>query len=284
MVATDPSIARESALEMQQTTTDGGVKVASSDNPPVQKGSSIQRVLDILEVIASSDRPLTPTELSEVLDIPKASIHRLCSSLESQGFLQAGLSGRGLLPGHRFNRMAQGVLASSPLRAERHAILTQLSQSIGETCNISIPDGSEMIYFDRAETHWPVRIQLQVGSRVPVYSTASGKMYLSSLLSGKRQRILQSTTLVPFTQNTIIDPVELEHELKQTNERGYAIDNEEYIQGMVALAIPVTDVKGRLYATVSFHAPVMRVTADSLETHLPLLLEAGDRLSELLDD
>jgi len=261
-----------------------GPQDLESATGPTQKGSSIQRVLDILEVVATSERPLTPTEMSEILDIPKASVHRLCSALETQGFLQVGLSGRGLLPGHRFNRMAQGVLASSPLRAERHAILKELSLSIGETCNIAIPDGSEMIYFDRAETHWPVRIQFQVGSRVPVYSTASGKMYLSTLPVGKRQRILNNTSLVPFTKNTLIELDQLEQELLLVAEQGYSVDNEEYIDGMVALAVPVTNAKGRLYATISLQAPVLRVSADTLEDHLPKLREAGARLSELLED
>ena len=249
----------------------------------VQKGSSIQRVLDILEVVAESERSLTPTELSVILGIPKASVHRLCGTLESRGFLQMGLSGRGLQPGHRFNKMARGVLASSPMRAERHAILSNLSQTIGETCNIAIPDGSDMIYFDRAETHWPVRIQLQVGSRVPVYSTASGKLYLSTLPVVKRRRLIQNLSLVPFTSNTLIDPIELEQELELIKKRGYAVDNEEYINGMVALAVPVTDAAGRLYATVSFHAPAMRVSFDALLDHLSSLQEAGTRLSELLE-
>lgn len=249
-----------------------------------QKGSAITRVLEILEAVATAERPVTPTELSETLNIPKATIHRLCATLESQGFLQTRLSGRGLLPGHRFHRSALGVLASSPYRAQRHAILTNLSHEIGETCNISIPDGSEMIYFDRAETHWPVRIQLQVGSRVPAYSTASGKMYLSSLPTTKRQRILTNTHLLPHTQNTITVLEELETELALTKSRGFSADNEEYIEGMVAMAVPITDRQDRLYATVSFHAPIMRVPFESLTSYLPVLQNAGIQLSELFDE
>lgn len=248
------------------------------------KGSAITRVLDILEAVASSERPLTPTELSDVLDIPKASIHRLCATLEEQGYLQARMNGRGLLPGYRFHQVALGVLASSPYRAQRHAILTGLSVEIGETCNISVPDGSEMIYFDRAETHWPVRIQLQIGSRVPVHATASGKMFLSSLPPAKRQRILSNTVLTRHTGNTITDLQVLENELGEIAERGYATDNEEYIDGMVALAVGVKDKQDRLYATLSFHAPTMRIPFDALQSYLPKVRASGKQLSELLDE
>ncbi|MFT6639729.1 MAG: IclR family acetate operon transcriptional repressor [Flavobacteriaceae bacterium] len=67
-----------------------------------------------------------------------------------------------------------GVLSAAPFQAQRRTILSTLSQDIGETCNIAVPDGAEMIYFDRAETHWPVRVNLKVGSRVPAYATAGG--------------------------------------------------------------------------------------------------------------
>jgi len=128
------------------------------------KGSTVNRVLDILDMVASSERPLSPTELAVQLNIPKASLHRLVGALEEQGYLQTRMNQRGLQPGHRL------------MQAQRRAILGALSEEIGETCNIAVPDGAEMIYFDRAETHWPVRVQLQIGSRVPVFATAGGKM------------------------------------------------------------------------------------------------------------
>lgn len=247
------------------------------------KGSAITRVLDILERVALAG-PVTAAELSDELSIPKATIHRLCATLEKQGLLQSTLNGRGMLPGLRFNRIALGVLASSPYHAERHAILSDLSQKIGETCNISIPDGSEMIYFDRAETHWPVRVQLQVGSRVPAHSTASGKLYLSSLPAVKRNRLVKNLRLVPHTENTLVDPQRLAQELELTAQRGYSMDNEEYIEGMVALAVAVTDSHNRLFATLSFHAPTMRIPFDQVESHLPALRLAARNLRELIEE
>ncbi|MBX2826164.1 MAG: IclR family transcriptional regulator [Gammaproteobacteria bacterium] len=258
----------------------GDVIVSTAGNT---KGSTVTRVLDILEAVAVSPRPLTPTELSESLNIPKASIHRLCSTLESEGYLQTRLSGRGLLPGHRFQKVALGAMASSAHRAEQHAILVGLSRRIGETCNISVPDGSEMIYFDRAETHWPVRVQLKVGSRVPAHCTAAGKMFLSSLASARRQRILSNITLDGYTENTLTDVTALEQELESTRLRGYSTDNQEYIDGMVALAVAVTDQNDRLFATLSFHAPTMRIPFESLKDYLPEVQSAGLQLSELLN-
>jgi len=248
------------------------------------KGSTINRVLDILESVAASERPLTPTELAMQLNIPKASLHRLVAALEEQGYLQTRMNQRGLQAGHRLHRVALGVLASSPMQAERRAILAALSEEIGETCNIAVPDGSEMIYFDRAETHWPVRVQLQIGSRVPVNCTAGGKMYLSSLPRAKRESLISHIKLVPHTVNSILDPTQLLTEIDETAARGYALDNEEYIDGMVALAVPITDADNRLYATLSFHAPCMRVPFAAVTDFLPQIRKASSKLSSLLTD
>lgn len=248
------------------------------------KGSTVTRVLDILNAVADANRPLTPTEIAEQLTIPKASVHRLCSALEEHGYLQTRLSGRGLQAGHRLNRLAQGVLSAAPFQAQRRAILVTLSEDIGETCNISVPDGAEMIYFDRAETHWPVRINLQVGSRVPACATASGKMYLSTLNTARRERVIANTRLKRFTDNTLVSKTALEADLAATAARGYALDNEEFYQGMVGLAVPIKDKQGRLYATLSVNAPCMRLPFSAVTDFLPQLLAASEQLSDLLND
>jgi len=256
----------------------------SQAEPRPVKGSTISRVLDILETVAASERPLSPTDLAVQLDIPKASLHRLVAALEEQGYLQTRMNQRGLQPGYRLHRVALGVLASAPMQSERRAILSTLSAEIGETCNIAVPDGSEMIYFDRAETHWPVRVQLQIGSRVPVCATAGGKMYLSSLPRAKRESLISCIKLVPHTANTILDTIKLHAELDATSDRGYALDNEEYIDGMVALAVPITDESNRLYATLSFHAPCMRVPFAAVTDFLPQIRDASTKLSSLLNN
>lgn len=248
------------------------------------KGSTVTRVLDILDSVAAADRPLNPTEIAGKLGIPKASVHRLCSALEDHGYLQPRLNGRGMQAGVRLQKLALGVLSAAPFQAQRRAILKTLSEDIGETCNIAVPDGAEMIYFDRAETHWPVRINLQIGSRVPACATAGGKMYLSTLDKPKLDRVIRNTRLKRYTANTVLSQSALKKELTLTAERGFALDNEEYIEGMVALAVPVRDAKGRTYATLSFHAPCMRLPFSAVSDFLPHLRSASDQLSELLDE
>jgi len=249
-----------------------------------EKGSSIQRVLEVLEQVATAEQPPTPTELGLALDIPKPSAHRLCQLLEQQGFLQRRLSGRGLLPGPRLHKLSLGVLANSRFRAQRHAILRSLSKDIGETCNITIPDGSEMIYFDRMETHWPMRVQLPIGSRVPLYCTASGKLYLSTLPSSQRKRVIANLQLEQRAPNTITDPVLLESELQRIRLEQVGVDNEEFLVGMTAIAVPIKDGQQHLCATLAVHAPSMRMPLMAARAQIPRMRQAAEELSTMLEE
>jgi len=117
-----------------------------------ERGSTIHRVLDILDTVAASPKPLSATEINEVLELPKATAHRLCAELEARGFLLKRINGKSFVPGNRLHDVAVGVLANTRFRTTRHAILTRLSESVGETCNIAYPDGLYMAYSDRVET------------------------------------------------------------------------------------------------------------------------------------
>lgn len=107
-------------------------------------------------------------------------------------------------------------------------------------------------------------------------------MYLSTMAPERREKVISNTRLQRYTANTIMSHSALAADLAATSARGYALDNEEYIQGMVALAVPIKDIKGRLYATLSFHAPCMRLPFSAVSDFLPQLLAASEQLSELL--
>ena len=146
-----------------------------------ERGSTIERVLDILDTVAASTKPLSATEINEALNLPKATAHRLCAKLEARGYLLKRIDGKSYQAGNRLFDVAVGVLANSRFGATRHAILTELSEKVGGTCNIAYPDGLYMAYSDRVETKAPLRLQFPIGMRVPLHCTASGKLYLSTL-------------------------------------------------------------------------------------------------------
>jgi len=247
-----------------------------------EKGSAIARVMVIIEAVAKAERPLSPADLAILLDIPKPSIHRLLNQLEDDGFLQTNMRGL-IIPGKRMHGVAWGVLHSERFSAVRRAILEQLTEKIGETCGIAIPNGSEMVYYDRVQSNWPLQLNLQVGSHTPAWCTASGKLYLSSLPKQRRQKIISHLPLHQYARNTIIDPTYLEQSLLAIKANNISTDNEEFVDGMVGCAVPVLDSEQRLCACLFIHAPVVRKSLDELISYSDILHTTAIELGSLID-
>lgn len=242
-------------------------------------GSRSIRVLELLEVVCDMDRPATALDIEVASGLPKATVHRLCNLLLEEGYLRRDVNGRGYEAGERFSRLALKLLASQSGRGERHAILESLTRDIGETCNIALPLQTSMQYLDRVESEWPLRIQLPIGSHVPLHCTASGKLYLSSLPRSRRERLIAKLPLDPKSANTITDADKLMNALETIAKSKIGTDNEEFIPGMVAAAVPVTDKSGKLLATLATHGPVVRMSFEQAMAHVPRLQEAAQEIA-----
>lgn len=253
---------------------------ASTDDTKAQIATNL-RLLRLIEEVARAGVPVSATALAETLGLPRPTIHRLLTTAEEEGFLQRDIDGRSYGPGRRLRRMAGNTLSSQRLRTERLIIMQALAAEVGETCNLAAPGRYGMVYLDRVETHWPLRIQLPIGTQVPFHCTASGKMYLSSLRSDKLARILSWLRLEPCTDRSIRDRARLLEELAATRARGYSTDDEEFMEDMVAIAVPIRDSEGRLLTTLSIHAPRQRHELAELVGMLPQVREAAARLESL---
>lgn len=254
------------------------------DDAPPSKETQIPtnlRLLVLLEEVARLGEAVRPTDLIESMGLPKPTIHRLLQTAEAEGFLQRDLDGRSYGPGDRLRAMAVNTMSSERLRTARLAIMKGAAEEIGETINLATPDREGMTYLDRVETKWPLRIQLPIGTQVPFHCTASGKMYLSSLKSTTLNAVLGSKPLENLTEQTITDPEVLRRELSVARKRGFAQDNEEFMTGMAAIAVPILDPQQRLLATLSVHAPVMRCSLEQIIDFLEPLQMAAAKLSEL---
>jgi DNA-binding IclR family transcriptional regulator len=250
-----------------------------SDSP--EKMSRSIRALELVEAVSAAGYPVTIPEIVTATGLPRATVHRLVSMLEREGFLQKDLSGRGYIEGFRLIRLANSVIGGSGARALRHRIMTDLSDELGETCNLAAPDGGYMVYLDRVELKWHLGVQFAIGSHVPLHCTASGKLYLSSLPREQRRRMIRRLEMERFTERTITDPAKLEEEVDRIAETGIGTDNEEHLDSMVAASVPVLDGSGRLCATLSVHAAVMRMSLDKAVACAPILRRAAAELSTL---
>lgn len=245
----------------------------ASDKP--EGLATIFRGLVILELVAGARKPVSATEVIEASGLPKPSVNRILRQLEEEGFLQREPLKRRYLPGPRARDLVMDLMSNQALGAARHRILQALSDEIEETCNCTLLDGHETVYFDRVESNWPFRIQLPVGSRLPLHCTASGKLYLAYMKPRRRQRLLTAAPLRRYTDRTITDPGTLQEALDRIRESGIGVDNQEFMDGMAAVAVPVIKDAGDICFTVAVHAPTVRKSLDTLRQYLPSLRKAA---------
>ncbi|WP_251863725.1 IclR family transcriptional regulator [Achromobacter sp. Marseille-Q4962] len=242
------------------------------------ESSAALRALSLLEQVARSPNPVSLAALTEATGLPKPSVLRILSRLVDAGMLLREPAGKSYVSGPRLCAMARDTLLNSPLRAERHRILDSLVDAIGETCNCTMLDGDEVIYLDRVETAWPLRVNLQSGSRVPLHCTASGKLFLAHMRREARQRVLRAAELPRYTPNTVCDPDALEEELRVIRKEGASFDREEFLLGIVCMAAPIMQ-GNRVVAAVALHAPVARLTIDAARAWLPRMQQAATALA-----
>lgn len=263
--------------------------------PELGRAGSVQgetpalRLVALLEFITTRDQLFTLQSLVDQTRIPKPTMHRMLQQLESADLLMRLSDGKHYGTGSRMRRFAEDVLLNDARHGARHSVLRQLAQAVGESCNITALSGNEVIYLDRVETTEPLRIHLGPGSRVPAHASASGKMIMSQFGPTQRRRILPEGVLQACTRHTATDTVLLENELHQVRERGYALDREEFLDGLVCIAVLVPNESGRSNMCLAIQAPIIRKTIDDLTNLLPSIREAAKTLGgidqqQLTDD
>ncbi|MBN9598363.1 MAG: IclR family transcriptional regulator [Afipia sp.] len=241
--------------------------------------------LGLLEAVAGLQHPATLAELATSIGVPKPTMHRWLGALESAGLLQRTPDGRRYELAARASQLAFAILSNKPGGALRHDILRRVVQEVGEACNLTILDGTQVVYLDRVETKWPLRITFQQGSKVPAYCSASGKLFLALMQPAKRDLILNEMSFEKHTDNTVTDRNVLLRELAEVRRDGYALDREEYLPGLVCLAVPILQQKGRSRACVAalaIQAPVTRMSYAEILTKLPVLQTAAKSLAATL--
>lgn len=247
-------------------------------------GGSTLKPFTFLEAVAEARRPLSVSEMSALLGVPQPTAHRIVHMLEAEGFLEREPGSRRYAPGARLIQLSFGVVATSARAAPRRAILEALSKNIGETCNFGIRVGNHLMYLDRVEAAWPFGLRFEPGSRVPLHCTSMGKLFLSFMTSEQRGRLLQAAPLHHYTEHTITDPVLLEHELIKIREAEVSIDNQEFLAGVVCVAVPVRAPSGAVAAGIAVSAPLARMSLKRATQCIPLLRAAAEQMAETLLD
>lgn len=247
------------------------------------ESSPALKAFSLLEIIAGMDHAPTLAELTEAANLPKPTLHRWLAMLESAELIRRMPDGRRYELAARATSLAFAILSNSPGSTQRHQILERLVRQLGESCNLTILEGGEVMYLDRVEATLPLRVAFQKGSRVPAHCSASGKMFLAMMSPARRNRLLSTLILDRYTPNTIVEINALNEELALIRRQGYALDDEEFLSGLFCIAVPVIDKTRReCVAALALQAPVVRLSRDNATERLATLSAAAEALSAIL--
>lgn len=261
------------------------LRPADAEPPDAAAGDSplpTLKAFTVLRAVSASPRPVGVSELAVLLGMPKATVHRIVRMLEREGLLERQEGGRRYASGGRLLGFAFDIVAASVRNAPRHAILEAVSRRVGETCNLGVMAQGCVLYIDRVEAAWPFGLRFEIGSRVPLHCTAIGKLFLSSLPPARLEAVLEGMPLDRYTDNTITDPDRLRAELERIREDGVSVDNQEFLAGVVCVAVPVTGPDGTIAAGLAVSAPNARLSLKQAVQHAPALREAAAHLGQMM--
>lgn len=260
------------------------VQALAPDSSDLLGDTPALRLFALLELMAGRDRLYTLQDLVEETGYPKPTLHRMLGQLEAAGLLQREHDGRHYGTGVRLRQLAENLLLNNSLNSARHRVLRQLVEELGESCNITTLMGGEVVYLDRVETAAPLRFYLHPGSRVPAHCSASGKLFLAQMSPAQRRKLLAYAPLQSYTPKTLVKLSALEQEFRQIRHDGYAFDNEEFLPGLICLAVGVPSQQGRASVCVAVQAPILRCSRAQALDWLPALQKAATALSQIGTD
>ncbi|PZQ49051.1 MAG: IclR family transcriptional regulator [Rhodovulum sulfidophilum] len=249
---------------------------------PVPEQTTVQaldRALVILKALAGADRGLSLTEIAEATDQAPATVYRALSTFAAHGIAESQGASQLWFVGPEAFRIGNAFLGRSSLVEHARRAMRELMAETGETANLAVADGAEVIFLSQVETHQPIRAFFRPGTRGPIHAAGIGKALLAYAAPEQVARLIGAGPLEAYTARTITDRAALEADLARIRARGWAMDDEERTEGMRCVAAPVFNEFREAVAGVSISGPTVRVTPDRAEAIGAAVRAAADRVT-----
>lgn len=236
----------------------------------------------LLKAFLTREESLGVSELARRLGLGKSAVHRLLSTLAAEGLVEQDPNTGGYRLGLVIFELGGAVRVHMDLHAAAGSVLAHLREETGESAQVGMLDGHDVVYVDRLESTHALRLFTETGRRVPVYCTSSGKVLLAFAPEPERERYLATATLTPHTPRTVTDPDELRRVPATVRARGWADAVDERLLGVASLAAPIRDARGVVVASIGIDAPVGRFRAMPRKRLARTVVEAGEAVSRRL--
>lgn len=233
---------------------------------------SVERALVILEALGRNPAGVGVTKLGKDLGLHKSTVHRLLATLAKYGFVEQDEATESYRLGMKFVSLALNFLNQLDFRREVLPYLKELAEVTGETTQLAVLEGGEVLYLERCQS--PEAITVNLGLRVPAYCTAEGKVLLAFLSEDRLEKYLEAHQFKQYTINTIVNPDQLRLHIQRVRMQGFAVSAEEYADSLRGVAAPVFDCNGRAVAALGIAGPANRLTLERINRLIQILQES----------
>lgn len=244
---------------------------------------TVGKALDVLDRVASFERPVRFSEILAETEFPKATLYRLLQTLTSQGMLTFDEERQTYALGVRLVRLAHAAWAQSSLAPVARPHLEALFADVGETVHLAQLDGGQVLYVDKRQAKAPVEMFSSAGKVGPAYCTGVGKAILAWLPPPALDRAIAQQSFHRYTPTTLTTETALREELIAIRARGFAFDREEHEPGIICVALPILSARGQPLGALSVTSTTARHSLESLEAFVPAIRKASDRIAEAAD-
>ena len=248
------------------------------------KVHSLERGLDLIEILADGLPEKSLTELSKRAGFNLSTTHRILTALKSRGYVEQNPRSSTYKLTFKFFEIGNVIVRHLNLREEAVPVLTELAEKTGDSAYLIILDKDGALCLERIDGHHYVKVLfLQVGVRMPLHIGAGPRVLLAHLPEEEIDRVIKSKGLPAWTERSITEPYLLRKDLKKIREQGYALSFEDVTEGAAALGSPVRNWNGEVIAAISIGGVSSHFTEDKLHPLIKIVKDAAHELSRRLN-
>jgi DNA-binding IclR family transcriptional regulator len=245
----------------------------------ITRVQSIDRAVAILDCFSEEKKELKLSEISERLGLNKSTVHGIISTLKYHGFISQDEETQKYKLGIRFVQFGDLVINSMNIRNAAVPVIDAVCEKIEETVHVAMLDGLDVVWIEKRECTKSIKTSTKIGARLPAYTTADGKIIICYQNKDKIKNYLPKR-ISQYTNNTITNKGEFIKKLEEMKKNGYAIDNEEYVEGLKCVAAPIFDHDGKVRFSLSTTGPAFRMNEERIKELIVIIKEAANEISQ----